>query len=299
MQQNDGIPSRPSLALWVTDISASRAFYTDMLGFVMTDTPLPDDTFAEIVGFGHEPFLLVGPDAGDVTAYLQDEHFVARPGSTLSFACEDPEQQLVEWTARGLSGVQDVRTPFGEHVLVVKDRDENILLFTIRSAERVFEIYAQGPARLQEVLADLSEQDLELTRAPGEWTIRQLVHHIVDGDDLWMHAVKAALARSGCHYRHDWYTPDNHSAQTLDYAGRGIEPALALFQANHEHILQLARHLPGASERFILFAWPGQEEQRLTVLDILYDQALHVDAHCGEILEIRRLHQKVQTSNAK
>ena len=106
-----------------------------------------------------------------------------------------------------------------------------------------------------------------------------------------MHAVKAALTRSGCHYRHDWYTTDNASAELLDYAGRAIEPALLLFQANHEHILQLVRHLPGALDRFVLFAWPGrQEEQHMAVRDILFGQAMHVAIHCNEILEIRRLH---------
>jgi DinB superfamily len=154
--------------------------------------------------------------------------------------------------------------------------------------EETIEAYAQGPQRLQEALIDLTEQDLELACAPGEWTIRQLVHHIVDGDDLWIHAAKAALENSGCQYRHDWYTPDNAAAETLDYAGRAIEPALLLFQANHEHILQLVRHLPDALSRFMFFAWPGQPAEPITVKQILSMQTWHANGHCDDILSIRR-----------
>lgn len=145
----------------------------------------------------------------------------------------------------------------GDRALLIQDPDGNTLRFTTprkREPEEIIALYAQGPTRLQEALAGVFEEELDRKRAEGEWTIRQLVHHIVDGDDLWMHVVKAALARSGCQYRHDWYTPDNACAETLDYAGRAIEPALLLFHANHEHVLQMIRHFPDALSRFVLFA---------------------------------------------
>ena len=294
MQQNDRERTRPSIAIRVQDAATSRTFYIDLLGFGTADTPLPG-ALAEVIDFDNEPLLLIGPDAGDVTAYLNEPHVILESGTTTGFFCQNLDAKLAEWGARGLTGVQEAKTPLDDRALIVKDPDGNVLRFSVprqRSPEEIVELYAQGPQRLQKALAGVSEQDLELAKAPGEWTIRQLVHHIADGDDLWMGAVKAALVKSGCQYRHDWYTPDNASAAILDYAGRSIEPALLLFRANDEHILQLVRHLPGALERYVLFAWPDQEARPFTVQSILYSQAMHVAIHCNEIAEICNMHRQ-------
>jgi catechol 2,3-dioxygenase-like lactoylglutathione lyase family enzyme len=291
MQQNDRERTRPSIGLLVRNVASSRAFYTDLLGFGTANMSLPD-TLAQVIDFDNDHLLLIGPDAGDVAAYLNEPQIILEPGTTIGFFCQDLDAKLAEWRARGLTEVQETKTPLDDRALLVKDPDGNVLRFSEprqRSPEEIIELYAQGPQRLQKALAGISEQYLELSKAPGEWTIRQLVHHIADGDDLWMSAVKAALVSSGTQYRHDWYTPDNASADILDYAGRAIKPALLLFRANHEHILQLVRHLPGALERYVMFEWPGQEARQFTVQGILYSQAMHVAIHCNEITEIRSL----------
>lgn len=289
MQQTDKAPPRPSVALHVGDLAASRAFYIDLLGFGAADGPLPE-TLAQVIDFDNDSLLLIGPAAGDVTAYLHESPTILEAGTTLGFFCSDLAAKLAEWSTRGISNLLEAKTPLGDRALIVQDPDGTSLRFTQsrqRSPEEIIELYAQGPRRLQEALAGVSAHDLERAKAAGEWTIRQLVHHIADGDDLWGSAIKAALANSGSQYRHDWYTTNNACAETLDYAGREIEPALHLFRANHEHILQLLRHLPGALERYVLFAWPGQEAHLLPVQNMLYTQAMHVALHCDEILSIR------------
>jgi hypothetical protein len=152
-------------------------------------------------------------------------------------------------------------------------------------------LYARGPAELDTALAGLSEQELDLTQTDGEWSIRQLVHHIADGADLWKMPLKAALANPGSLYRHDWYTPDNAWAASLDYAGRAIEPALVLFRANRAHVLQLVRHMPNAWEQSIRFEAPYlPEPEQVTVGEIIKMQATHALSHCEEIRQIRRAH---------
>ncbi len=53
--------------------------------------------------------------------------------------------------------------------------------------------YAEGVYALDEVLEGLSDQGLDLSRDQGKWTIRQIVHHIVDAEDIWKSCIKAAL----------------------------------------------------------------------------------------------------------
>ncbi|GLV54312.1 hypothetical protein KDH_11600 [Dictyobacter sp. S3.2.2.5] len=293
MQHTNTVRPRPWWALPVRNLPISYAFYTELLGFGTTTTPLPDH-LAEVTDFDDDPLLLIGPEAGDVTTYLNSPHTIMKPRSTLGFFCQDLDTQMARWSMRGLKEVEEATAPLGDRALLIQDPDGNTLRFTTPrqwTPEEIAALYAQGPTRLQQALADITEQELDKKRTDGEWSIRQLVHHIVDGDDLWIHAIKAALARSGSQYRHDWYTPDNACAEMLDYAGRTIEPALLLFQAHHEHILQLVQHLPDALSRFLLFAWPDQEPHPLNVQQILYNQAVHVALHCEDILLLRSSNQ--------
>ncbi|MEM7343644.1 MAG: glyoxalase, partial [Chloroflexota bacterium] len=53
--------------------------------------------------------------------------------------------------------------------------------------------YAAGIEALIEATFGLSPTDLDTSLTPQSWTIRQIVHHVVDGDDLWKTCIKAAF----------------------------------------------------------------------------------------------------------
>ncbi|NTU56358.1 MAG: DinB family protein, partial [Anaerolineales bacterium] len=56
--------------------------------------------------------------------------------------------------------------------------------------------YADGPSLLDSALSGLRETDLDLAPSADSWSIRQIVHHIVDGDDIWKTCIKTALGNS-------------------------------------------------------------------------------------------------------
>ena len=53
--------------------------------------------------------------------------------------------------------------------------------------------YAEGPHQLEGALTGLSGTDLNTATSPENWTIRQIIHHLIDGDDFWNGCIKAAL----------------------------------------------------------------------------------------------------------
>jgi hypothetical protein len=65
------------------------------------------------------------------------------------------------------------------------------------TAEAILAAFAAGPDDLTHALAGLSEPDLDLARGPGKWTIRQTVHHVVDGDSMWGMCARVAMATRG------------------------------------------------------------------------------------------------------
>jgi len=71
--------------------------------------------------------------------------------------------------------------------------------------EEVMALYTSGFARLAASLSGLSESDLGVSIAPGEWTIRQIVHHLADAEDMFSMALKMAFGAPGSVFTFDWH----------------------------------------------------------------------------------------------
>lgn len=275
----------------VSDLEASLSFCTEVLGWTAGERP--GAGLAYVHDNSGDPLLLAGPDAGEVTAHAGPRAITKQPGDTLYLLHPDVEATQAQLRERGLS-VPEITATAWEHVLHVPAPDGYIigLVTPIQlSMDAALARYIGASDELDAALAGLSEGALDLAPGPGEWSIRQIVHHIADGDDLWSMALKAALAASGCAYEQDWYSTDNACAESLDYAGRAITPAVALLRANRAHVEQLVRHLPGAWERHVMFTRAtAPEPQKITAGAIVTMQARHSLEHIEEIHATRRLH---------
>lgn len=151
--------------------------------------------------------------------------------------------------------------------------------------------YCAAPDRLEAALADLAESDFDLARGRGAWTIRQIVHHIVDSDDLAKTMITVAVGNSGCTYDQRWYDTRNAFAETLEYATRAVAPAIALFCANHRHTEELLRQIPDAWDRFVILQWEKEPEGRnVTVEYLINGQTWHALHHIEQIRATRDAH---------
>ena len=159
-------------------------------------------------------------------------------------------------------------------------------------AGAILALYADGPAQLTDVLRGFTESELNLALTTGSWTIRQIVHHIVDGDDLWKTCIKAALGNSEGLFSLQWYwdKPQTEWAENWLYADRSLEPSLALLRANRCHIEELVRRTPNAWDKSIRLKWPDTEEERITIGEVLAMQARHIIGHINDIQMIRQAH---------
>jgi len=85
--------------------------------------------------------------------------------------------------------------------------------------------YIDGVAQLEAAIVGLTESDLDIAQAAGRWTIRQIVHHVIDGDDLRKVCIKAALGNSEGIFSLQWYWDKSQDewVESWDYAGRAIE----------------------------------------------------------------------------
>lgn len=153
-------------------------------------------------------------------------------------------------------------------------------------------LYANGPVQLRAALAGLTDAQFDLTNNPETWTIRQIAHHVVDGDDLWKMMLKAALGNSDATTGLPWYweKPQVEWGKNWNYAGRALGPSLALFDANRRHVQQLIEQIPAAWERSIWIQW-REERERVTVGDIVASQVRHTAGHIDDIRSIREMYR--------
>jgi uncharacterized damage-inducible protein DinB len=157
--------------------------------------------------------------------------------------------------------------------------------------DQIVSQYAAGIEELESALAGLSESDLDLCRQPGKWSIRQIVHHIADAEDIWQTGIKAALGNSGCTFNLNWYKNNNLCAGPLDYANRPVSQALELFKVCRRCVVELVTHLSDDWDRHLYFYRDRlPEPKKYSVVEILNWQILHLKRHLEQILETRKTH---------
>ncbi len=161
---------------------------------------------------------------------------------------------------------------------------------TVENKNEILESFKQGPANLENVLAGLSPNQLDYLPLKGGWNIRQIVHHITDGDDLWKTCIKMALGNENAEFTLQWYAalPQTEWGKRWGYDKRPIDTSLALFKVNREHIVQLLECVSNWSTYKVQFRNLNGEEESITVGFIIQMQAQHVSHHIKRILEIRK-----------
>lgn len=150
-------------------------------------------------------------------------------------------------------------------------------------------LYASGPALLREALAGLREQDLDGRLPKGGWSIRQYVHHVADGDQLWAVCIRLALGGAGEGFDLRWYwaRPQDEWAKAWNYGGREIDPSLALLDASRRHVVTWINSLPDGLARSTSFVASDGTRGSLCVAEVVHSQGHHVVGHCEDIRRIR------------
>jgi DinB superfamily len=162
-----------------------------------------------------------------------------------------------------------------------------------RSREEQLALYARGPDDLEAALAGLSREDLDQARW-GQWTIRQIVEHVVADDAHWTMCMQVALARPGYTCGHEWFSRKTTGPWAGLWDGRepAIAPAVTLLRTNRTHMLAVLHHLPAAWNRYVTFTPAAEQEaQALTVGQMIWLQATHALEHIDEIRQARRMHR--------
>ena len=148
--------------------------------------------------------------------------------------------------------------------------------------------FIEGPTLLEDTLADIKPDELDRPPIDGGWTIRQNVHHIADGDDIWKTAIKIALGSDQAEFSLAWYWLHTQVewADCWVYSHRRLSESLALFKANRHHIAQLLTEIPEGWTRSVSARDSKGVVELITVGFIVEMQSDHLLHHLKRIQAI-------------
>lgn len=271
--------SKPTRAILVQDLAVSLEFYVQRLGLKLVQ-PFPDAAHLE-TAFGH--VLLAGPSVADLARYMAPTYEVVKPGAVIYLFTPD-----IEATARQIPEAPLVRTDWGERRLQLTDPNGYTISYWTENdltPEQMLALFRAAPDRLDEALAGLTEAELDLVRAPGKWSIRQIVHHITDSAIGTIARLRFGVAEPGRLYHPNTYSPDVWD-RALASDRRPVGPSVALFRAVHGHMSQLIEFVPGALDGYTV----SETGSKGTVSRSLGMLAAHAAGHIDQIWQTRRIH---------
>ncbi len=159
--------------------------------------------------------------------------------------------------------------------------------------ETLLDQYLELPNRLEETLNGLEGEDFDLC-LEGEWSIREYVAHLVEGEQLWQINLRMVIGLNGTEFPFTWY-PEHTQVEWAElwaYNKRSIEVLLDQFQANTQSLVDMLENLPDKIwKHYGRITWHGAEKESLySVREIVMMQISHLDGHIEDIRAIRTLH---------
>ncbi|MDQ0871697.1 catechol 2,3-dioxygenase-like lactoylglutathione lyase family enzyme [Paenibacillus sp. V4I3] len=288
---------KAKLLLQVDNLQKSVSFYTRQLGWELVESA-PES---------HAALLRI---------WLNDEVVLKQRGQLTKQEHERQEAYLTRWLQPkptspqagdliyiGVSSVNEVEKSLQENgwnelrkeeetghirkVFVPADDGYTFVFWEelFASDDEIMKMFADGIVELECAVDGLSDEQLSLTEAPGKWSIREQVLHLIDLELVTIHKVKFALAEPGRTYQGNHFSQDDWSI-SLHYATRPIAYEVQLFRSLRQHILGLCEHLPGALERTVITT-NNREESVARLLKMMSGHARH---HVRAVERIRELH---------
>ena len=147
---------------------------------------------------------------------------------------------------------------------------------------QLIDAYLTGPQSLRQAVAGMSREQLVGRPIAGKWSTLEVICHLVDSNEAWMHRMKRVIAEE---------RPlligfdESRFAAALAYHEREPEEELSLFEQGRRHMGRILRSLPAE-------AWSrtGIHSERglITLEEHLRTQTEHVRHHLKSIAEKRR-----------
>jgi hypothetical protein len=152
-------------------------------------------------------------------------------------------------------------------------------------------LFSSGADRLEIIVSGLSEKNLDLSLSPGEWTIRQIIHHLADDGDNMSLIFKKAVASPGVPIRFEGFPGNEAWADALAFDKRPVKTALLLIKTHRQLMAELADYFADDWQKTVVVVDSnGKELQKLSAGKVISLLAGHMSEHISTIEAIKQKH---------
>lgn len=127
-------------------------------------------------------------------------------------------------------------------------------------------------------------------KAPGKWSIRQIVCHLADSEIVGADRIRRTIAEENATLQ--WYD-EQAWAEKLDYGKRKLSQAVETFRRIRAENHELLKDLP--EESFTALKATHSKNGEVTLLDLLRNYAEHAESHVVQIREARAAYKASRT----
>jgi uncharacterized damage-inducible protein DinB len=145
----------------------------------------------------------------------------------------------------------------------------------------LIETYVAGPAKVRRAVQGLTREELIARPGPGNWSILEVVVHIVDSDAISIDRMKRILIEDNPPLL---YADETAYVERLFTHDQDLEDALTLLEVGRRQWARVLRKLPDAA-----FERTGQHNRSgtVTLARMVASYVKHIDDHLEFVLAKR------------
>ena len=137
------------------------------------------------------------------------------------------------------------------------------------------------------VLRKVPEGGLDWSESEGEWTIRQVIHHVAEDCNVYAFIIERALALPGSKVVFGDFPGNDAWADRLGFGERPVEPAIELMHAHRKFLAELVGHFPERWDNSVrFFNDEGKELATSSVKEMMVMLTEHMQEHTEMVRNI-------------
>jgi len=146
----------------------------------------------------------------------------------------------------------------------------------------LIEAYLEGPQLLRRSVAGMTREQLLSRPVPGKWSTQEVVCHLVDSDQAWIHRIKRVIAEDKpLLIGYD----EARFPTALGYNDRNVEAEPTLLDLMRRQMASILRKLPDAALSRVGI---HSERGSVTLEEMIKIENDHILHHVRFVLEKRR-----------
>ncbi len=151
--------------------------------------------------------------------------------------------------------------------------------YTLSDTKQNIKIFSEFPSKLEALVQNWNNDQLNLRYREGSWTARQVIHHLADSHCNLMIRVKGALTEEPAQIKpYD----ENRWIALYDGTNSSIEPSLQIIRGIHQRLTDLFNNLSVTDWELTTYH-PGSKHN-FTLAELLAHYTWHSEHHYAHLI---------------